>query len=86
MALIDTLNAVTANAPATRNRVDILLDKLHLEKPDDYVTLNAALRNTEISASALTTSIRREYKDVDVVKDHSVSRWRAKNPTDVNGL
>jgi hypothetical protein len=86
MALQDTLTHISGKAPATKNRVDLLLDKLRDEKPDDYKTLYAALRDLNVRPATLTMSLRVEYKDHDVVTDTSVSHWRSKNLREVNGL
>lgn len=83
MSLSSTLSDITSKAPAPRNRVDILLDKLEGE---DLETLQAALRNPSVSSASLTKAIRIEYHDLDVVKDSCVDRWRRKHLTDVDGL
>jgi hypothetical protein len=83
MALQDTLTQITSTAPATKNRVDLLLDRL--AGSADLPVLSAALRNKQIRGADLTKALRREY-GADVVKDDSVSEWRRKNPAEVNGL
>lgn len=82
MALSDTLVSITSKAPAVKNRVDILLNSIEL---DDLRTLETALNNPLIRAVDLTRALRKEYGN-DAVKDSSVSEWRKKNITDVNGL
>lgn len=86
MALQDTLAELSSKGPAVKNRVDILLEKLKVEAPEDYRTLTFALRDKNLRAAALTKAIRQEY-GIDTVKDQSVSEWRRKStPAEVNGL
>jgi hypothetical protein len=84
MALEQTLLSFTSSAPATKNRVEILLDRL--AGTEDFPVLSAALRNpAAIRGAALTKALRKEYGD-DVVKDFSVDDWRRKNLAEVTGL
>ena len=83
MALSDTLSELAGTGPATRNRVEILLDKL--AGGDDFPVLSSALRNKGLSAAALTKALRKEYGS-DVVKDNSVAEWRRRNSTELTGL
>lgn len=86
MALLDTLTELSGKSPASKSRVDILLDKLILEAPEDYKTLQQALRDPSLPHHVITKSLRREYGNA-VVTDSSVGEWRRKNlPTSVNGL
>lgn len=83
MALSDTLVQFTAKAPAAKNRVDILLDKL--VGTDDFPVLSAALRNRLVRGADLTKALRKEYGN-DAVTDNSVGEWRRKNLAEVDGL
>lgn len=83
MALQDTLSELVGKAPATKNRVDLLLDKL--AGTPDGETLMAALRDKGLRPVVLTAAIRKEY-GVATVTDTSVSHWRAKNLAEVTGL
>ncbi len=83
MALSDTLNDITRTAPAAKNRVDILLDRL--EGTEDHPVLIAALTNPLITGAALTRALRREYGNI-AVKDFSVDNWRRSHNADVTGL
>jgi len=80
MSLLDSLNVVTA--PVSKNRVDLLLDKLEGE---DLATLNSALRNGDIRPFMLTTALRKEYGQ-EAVTDKSVADWRRRNISEVTGL
>lgn len=82
MALSDTLLGFTKSAPAPKNRVEILLDKL---EGDDLETLQSALRNPAVNGSALTKALRKEF-GTDAVTDHSVGEWRRRNPAELTGL
>jgi len=81
MSLLDSLNVVTA--PVSKNRVDLLLDKLEGE---DLTTLQAALRNSAIRPFELTKALRMEYQDQQVVTDKSVADWRRAHISEVDGL
>lgn len=85
MALQDTINDVAGKGPAVKNRVDILLDTLLQDKPEDFTTLKAALRDPSVRAVTLTKALRAEYGH-ETVNDTSVSHWRTKNLREVNGL
>lgn len=82
MALLATLNEITAKAPAVKNRVDILRDVL---TGDDAETLDKALHNAGISSASLTKALRKEYGH-DSVKEYSVARWRSANLVELTGL
>ena len=83
MALSDTLTHFAGKAPAPKNRIDILLDKL-AETPDGQ-TLAFALRDPNVRQSTLTNALRKEYGE-GAVTDHSVGEWRRKNIREVDGL
>lgn len=83
MALQDRLAELAGKGPATKNRVDILLDEL--AGSDDGETLTAALNTPKITAASLTRALRTEYGQT-VVTDTSVDAWRRKNLAEVNGL
>ena len=85
MALQDTLTELAGNTPAAKNRVDLLLDKLHREAPADHATLSAALHDASLRAVVLTKAIRKEY-GIATVTDTSVSHWRRKNNAELTGL
>jgi hypothetical protein len=85
MSLSETLLDLAGKAPASKNRVELLLGKLKVEAPDDYATLGAALQDLSLRPVVLTKAIRREY-GVDTVTDTSVSHWRRKNLAEVDGL
>jgi hypothetical protein len=85
MALADVLNELAGTGPASRNRVEILLDKLKAEKPEDYKTLTFALRSRNLSAAQLTKALRKEF-GTEAVKDNSVSEWRRRNTAELTGL
>lgn len=85
MALQDTLSELVGKAPATKNRVDLLLSKLEAAGSDDHDTLLAALRDKGLRPATLTKAIRKEY-GIATVTDTSVAHWRAKNLAEVNGL
>lgn len=85
MALSDTLSELTGNSPATKNRVDLLLEKLLDESPEDFTTLTLALQDKSIRPVVLTKAIRKEY-GIATVTDTSVSHWRTKNLREVTGL
>lgn len=82
MSLENTLLSFTSSAPATKNRVEILLDTL---EDGDLSTLQAALRNTGISGSALTKALKKEFGE-EAVKDNSVAEWRRRNHSELTGL
>lgn len=84
MALSDTLNELAGSGPATRNRVNLLLDKLKEEGSDDYTILLAAL-DGGVRASVLTKALRKEYGH-DIVKDSSVAEYRRSRNSQVTGL
>lgn len=83
MSLLDSLQEFTASAPATKNRVEILLDRL--AGTEDLPTLSTALRNPAISGSTLTKALRKEYGHT-VVTDNSVGEWRRRNLSELTGL
>jgi len=85
MSLQDTLSELAGTAPATKNRVDLLLDKLKAEAPEDHRTLSFALRDRNLRAATLTQAIKKEY-GIATVTDTSVSHWRKKNNVEVTGL
>lgn len=85
MALSDTLNAFTQKGPAPQNRVDILLDRLREENPDDYEALQTALMTKSVRGVVLTAALRKEYGK-DAVRDRSVDDWRRKTHREINGL
>ncbi|WP_346927344.1 hypothetical protein [uncultured Arthrobacter sp.] len=86
MALADSVTHFAGKAPATKNRVDLLIDRLGAEKSPDLPILLSALRDGSLRPSALTNALRKEYGH-DAVKDTSVSLWRRQHlVTDVNGL
>jgi len=85
MALSDTLSELAGKAPATKNRIDILLDKLQVEAPEDFKTLTFALRDKNLAHHVVTKAIRKEYGH-DTVKDDSVGEWRRKTQREVDGL
>jgi hypothetical protein len=85
MALQDSLDELAGKAVAVKNRVDLLLDQLKAEKPEDYRTLTFALRDKNLRPADLTRAVRKEY-GYHSVKDQSVSEWRRKNLAEVNGL
>lgn len=83
MALSDTISQFAGRAPAQKNRVDILLDRL--EGTADGDTLKAALRDKSIRHATLASALRSEYGK-DAATDHSVGEWRRRNLADVDGL
>jgi tryptophan 2,3-dioxygenase len=85
MALKNTLAELSGKGPASKNRVDILLDMLLQEKPEDFTTLKAALRDPSVRAVVLTKALRAEYGHT-TVNDTSVRDWRTKNQREVTGL
>ena len=86
MALQDTLSELVGTAPATKNRVDLLLEKLFADGADeDFTTLTLALRDLNLRAATLTQAIKKEY-GIATVTDTSVSHWRKKNNVEVTGL
>jgi hypothetical protein len=85
MALQDSLDELAGKSPARKNRVDLLLEKLKAEAPDDYRTLTVALHDKNLRPVVLTAAIRKEYGTA-TVTDTSVSHWRSKNNAEVNGL
>lgn len=85
MALSDTLSELADKAPATRNRVDILLDQLQSTAPEDHRTLTFALRDKNLAHHVITKAIRKEYGH-DTVKDDSVGDWRRNAQREINGL
>ena len=85
MALSDTISELTGKSPATKNRVDLLLDKLKVDAPEDYKTLTFALRDKNLRPVVLTKAIRKEY-GIATVTDHSISDWRSKNIAELTGL
>lgn len=82
MSLAKSLEAFTQTAPATKNRVDILLETLTGE---DLGTLTGALHNKLVRGADLTKALRKEYGH-DVVRDSSVGEWRRKNLSELTGL
>jgi hypothetical protein len=85
MALQDTLSGFTKKSPAAQNRIAALLLKLSKEAPEDYDTLEAALRNSSVRPVALTRALKQEYGS-DVVTDSSVSDWRSRHFSELTGL
>jgi len=85
MALQDTLASFTSTAPATKNRVDLLLEKLFEANTQDFTTLTLALHDKQIRGADLTRALRKEYGK-EIVTDTSVDAWRRRNNTEVNGL
>ena len=85
MALSDTIAELSGNSPATKNRVDMLLEKWEgTQNGDD---LRAALLDENVSAAVLTAAIRRETKAHSVLKDSSVAEWRRRNAAkEIDGL
>lgn len=85
MALSDTISELSGNSPASKNRVDILLEKWEGTQNGDE--LLAALLDENVRAAVLTAAIRRETKTHSVLKDGSVAEWRRKNSAqEVTGL
>lgn len=85
MALSDTIQTVTGQSIAPKNRVDILLEKW--EGTEDGETLLAALNNPDIPSAALTRALRQETHTHSVVKDGSVAEWRRRNTSqEIDGL
>jgi hypothetical protein len=85
MALNDHIADIAGNSPASRNRVDLLLEQWKGTPNGDE--LLAALHDEDIRAAVLTAAIRRETKTHSVLKDSSVAEWRRKNlAQEVNGL
>ena len=86
MSLQDKISELAGKSPATKNRVEILLDKLKVEVPEDYRTLTFALRDKNTSSADLTKAINSEYGN-ETVKDGSVAQWRRKDsPPELTGL
>lgn len=83
MALLDTLNLHTGKGPATANRVQLLLERLH--GTEDHTVLHTALADPTIRHAALTKALRTEYGQ-DVVTNTSVRDWRQSHPAQVDGL
>lgn len=83
MSLSDTLTELAGTGPATRSRIDTLLDKL--TGTPDFEVLSNALRNKAVSAATLTKALRKEYGR-DAVKDSTVAEWRRRNLSEVTGL
>jgi hypothetical protein len=85
MALQDSLAELAGKSPARKNRVDLLLEKLKAEAPEDYKTLTFALRDKNLAHHVITKAIRKEY-GIATVTDHSVGDWRSKNLRELTGL
>lgn len=83
MSFAESLISVSQSAVATRNRVDILLDKL--DGTEDGDTLKAVLLNTSIRSATITQALKKEYGP-GTVKDGSVAEWRRKNLAELTGL
>jgi hypothetical protein len=87
MALQDTLTELTGKGPAAKNRVELLLDKLAAESPDDFKTLSIALRTpaSQLPHHVITKALRKEYGTA-TVTDYSVGEWRRRHVAEVTGL
>jgi|GEM_PF-6555112 hypothetical protein len=85
MALSDSIAELSGNSPASKNRVDILLEEW--EGTQNGEELRAALLDENVRAAVLTAAIRRETKTHSVLKDGSVAEWRRKNASrEIDGL
>lgn len=83
MSLLNTITELSGKAQASKNRVEILLDKL--DGSDDGDTLATVLRTPSVTSATITKALRKEY-GTDSVTDSSVDAWRRKNNAEVNGL
>lgn len=72
------LAQVTKASVAKGNRVDILLDRLEQEDPENYENLIAALKNITITNASITRTIRNCW-GFDAVTNTSVREYRHKN-------
>lgn len=70
-------------APATKNRVLLLLDELH--NTDDEAVLRAALHDDTISHAVLTRTLKSVYGE-SAVNNTSVREYRLNLQSAVNGL
>lgn len=70
-------------APATKNRVLLLLEELH--GTEDEATLRAALHDNSITHAVLTRTLWNEFGE-DCVKSNSVREYRVNIMTTLNGL
>lgn len=74
----EALNAENESAVAPKNRVELLLDELRQDEPEEYEALFYALEDTTVSNASITRTIKRLW-GADRVKDTSVRAYRAKN-------
>lgn len=74
----DELAAVTTKAVARKNRVELLLEQLSPEDPENYAALVDALEDTSISNAAITRTIKRVWGE-DAVNQTSVRAYRVQN-------
>ncbi|ASX99273.1 hypothetical protein SEA_MOLIVIA_49 [Arthrobacter phage Molivia] len=74
----DALNADNARAIAPKNRVELLLDELEQDDPDNYEALIQALKDITNSNASITRTIKRIWGE-DTVKTTSVRDYRVQN-------
>lgn len=77
-AFAAALNADNQKSVAPKNRVDLLLDQLEQDEPDEYEALVHALEDTTNSNASITRTIKRLWGE-DVVKETSVRSYRVQN-------
>lgn len=72
------LAATTKKSAAPKNRVELLLEQLEQDDPENLTSLMDALHNLTISNAAITRTIKRIWGE-DAVKETSVRSYRAQN-------
>lgn len=72
------LSVENESAVAAKNRVELLLDELEQDEPEEYEALIHALQDLTVSNASITRTIKRLW-GADKVKDTSVRAYRAKN-------
>lgn len=77
-AFAKALNEDNQKAVAPKNRVELLLDRLEQDDPEDYEALINALKDTTVSNASITRTIKRVWGE-DTVKETSVRSYRTQN-------
>jgi len=74
----EELHKTNSKAVSPKNRVELLLEELDANEPENAASLREALEDFKVSNAAITRTIKRIWGE-DTVKETSVRSYRAQN-------